>query len=136
MMKQLRGLDLKRAQLVPSSVFASPDEVLRHPELSGAQKLAILRRWEFDARRVAGFTRAGPGSRDATLLLRVRRALRSLGGSTPLRREGRSLRRPMSAAGVVLDEGEHEPAPPLPLFGEATALDDHRAGRKRHGKSL
>lgn len=133
-MKQLRGLDLKRAQLVPSSVFASPDEVLRHPELSAAQKLAILRRWEFDARRVAGFTRARPGSRDATLLLRVRRALRIL-GSTPLRREGRSLGPPMSAAGLVLDEGEHEPAPPLPLFGDAAALDD-RAGRKRQAKSL
>lgn len=135
-MKQLRGLDLKRAQLVPSSVFASPDEVLRHPELSAAQKLAILRRWEFDARRVAGFTGARPGSRDATLLLRVRRALRTLGDSTPLRREGRSLRPPLSATGVVLDEGEHEPAPPLPLFGDAAALDDHRAGRKRHAKSL
>jgi hypothetical protein len=85
-MKQLRGLDLKRAQLVPSSVFASPEEVLQHDGLSPAQKLAILRRWEFDARRVRGFSDLDAASaHDAALLFRVRRALQALnaGGRAP-----------------------------------------------------
>ena len=77
-MKQLRGLDLKRAQLVPSSVFASPEEVVRHEGLSPAQKLAILRRWEFDARRTAGYAGADPSMQDLRLLFRIRRALQGL----------------------------------------------------------
>lgn len=75
-MKQLRGLDLKRAQLVPSSVFSSPEDVVRHEGLSTVQKLAILRRWEFDARRNAGYV--GAADRNMGLLFRVRRALQSL----------------------------------------------------------
>ena len=77
-MKVLRGLDLKRARLVPSSVFASPEDVIRHDGLSTVQKLAILRRWEFDARRTAGFAGAEAGARDMGMLFRVRRALQSL----------------------------------------------------------
>lgn len=78
-MKELRGLDLKRAQLVPSSVFSSPEEVVRHGGLSTAQKLMILRRWEFDARRTAGYAGGGDGSmQDLGLLFRIRRALQSL----------------------------------------------------------
>jgi hypothetical protein len=79
MTKQLRGLDLKRAQLVPSSVFASPEAVLHHDGLSLGQKLTILRRWEFDARRVDGFgVRGGMRAHDPALLVRVRRALQAL----------------------------------------------------------
>ena len=77
-MKELRGLDLKRAQLVPSSVFASPEEVVRHRGLSTAQKLAILRRWEFDARRTAGYGGDDPSMQDLGLVFRIRRALQSL----------------------------------------------------------
>jgi len=73
-MKQLRGLDLKRAQLVPTSVFSSPEDVVRHDGLSTVQKLAILRRWEFDARRTGGYA----GAPDMGMLFRVRRALQSL----------------------------------------------------------
>lgn len=77
-MKELRGLDLKRAQLVPSSVFASPEEVVHHSGLSTAQKLAILRRWEFDARRTAGYAGGDAPMQDLGLLFRIRRALQSL----------------------------------------------------------
>ena len=42
-MAKLSGIELKRARLVPSSAFASPEEVLGSPELSRAQKIAILR---------------------------------------------------------------------------------------------
>lgn len=73
-MNELKGVDLKRACLVPSSVFASPEEVVRSDRLSLAQKLAVLRRWEFDARRGAG----DRGRRDWSMLQSVQRALRRL----------------------------------------------------------
>ncbi|MGH6913349.1 MAG: hypothetical protein ACREH3_06540, partial [Geminicoccales bacterium] len=50
-MSKLTGIELKCAQLVPSAVFTSPDAVVRSEALSLAQKIAILRRWEFDLRR-------------------------------------------------------------------------------------
>ena len=49
-MGKLTGIDLKRARLVPSSVFASPNAVIASTDLSRAQKIEILRRWEFDVR--------------------------------------------------------------------------------------
>jgi hypothetical protein len=79
-MGKLSGVELKRARLVPSSVFASPQEVLRSLELSRAQKLAILRRWEFDARP----TTAEPAARqDGQILEQAREALRVLGAARP-----------------------------------------------------
>jgi hypothetical protein len=80
-MGKLSGIELKRARLVPSAVFASPDEVLRSAELSRAQKIAILRRWEFDARPTA----AHPGMRqDGPILDQIRQALVTLGTAPPV----------------------------------------------------
>jgi hypothetical protein len=76
-LKELRSVDIKRAQLVPSSVFASPDEVLETGALSLPQKLAILRRWEFDARRVAAFG-------EASMLRRIQGALQTLSARKPV----------------------------------------------------
>lgn len=120
MMKELRGLDLKRAQLVPSSVFAGPDEVLQHDGLSAAQKLAILRRWEFDARRVAGFAGAAAGTRDAGLLLRVRRAIQTLGGTA------QAGRREKAGGPLVLDvvQGPSMVGPTTLMSDEAGAAED------------
>jgi hypothetical protein len=75
-MGKLSGIELKRARLVPSSAFASPNEVLGSPELSRAQKLAILRRWEFDSRPT---TLSAVGRQDGPIVDEVRRALRDLG---------------------------------------------------------
>lgn len=83
-MRQLKGVDLKRACLVPSSVFASPDEVVRAPGLSPAQKLTILRRWEFDARKVSGFAQGSEAAvGGATMLFQIQRALDALSGRAP-----------------------------------------------------
>jgi hypothetical protein len=80
-MGKLSGIELKRARLVPSSAFASPDEVLGSLELSRAQKLAILRRWEFDSRPTA----LSAGARqDGAIVDQVHRALRDLGALPPL----------------------------------------------------
>jgi hypothetical protein len=73
-MLELSGFDLKRAQLVPQSVFDNPSEVATASFLSFAQKQAILRRWEFDARRMQGGAEGG----SAPLLEAVRRALREV----------------------------------------------------------
>jgi hypothetical protein len=79
-MGKLSGIELKRARLVPSAVFASPDEVLQAAGLSRTQKIAILRRWEFDARP----TTAHPAARqDGLMLDQIRQALVNLGAAPP-----------------------------------------------------
>jgi hypothetical protein len=84
-MSKLNGVELKRARLVPSSVFTSPDAVVRSADLSRAQKIQILRRWEFDAGRVLNGDGA-PSSRDVSgLLSQIERALAALGALTPAR---------------------------------------------------
>jgi hypothetical protein len=77
-MNKLTAIELKRAQLVPSAAFASPDAVVRSEALSLPQKIAILRRWEFDVRQ--GDADAGPAvSAESRLLQAVRDALADLG---------------------------------------------------------
>ena len=75
-MTKLSVSELKRARLVPSSAFASPDEVLGSLELSRAQKIAILRRWEFDSRPA---TPPAMVRQDGPILDQIRQALRDLG---------------------------------------------------------
>jgi hypothetical protein len=85
-MRKLNGLELKRARLVPSSMFASPEAVVRSANLSRAQKIQILRRWEFDARRTVGAQPIVSGGDDARMLTEVRGALAALGALSPVRR--------------------------------------------------
>jgi hypothetical protein len=84
-MGKLNGIELKRARLVPSAMFTSPDAVVRSADLSRAQKIQILRRWEFDARRsLNGDPAASPG--DVTgLLHQVQGALAALSAMPPAR---------------------------------------------------
>jgi hypothetical protein len=93
-MSKLTGIELKCAQLVPSAMFASPDAVVRSQALSLPQKIAILRRWEFDARQIAGAGRTLAVSDEMRLLEQVRSALAHLdaAGTTP------AVRRPPVAA--------------------------------------
>ena len=51
MASKLSSVELRRAHLVPSSVFACPEAVLREAGLSRHEMVRILRRWEFDLRR-------------------------------------------------------------------------------------
>ena len=87
-MGKVSGVELKRARLVPSSVFASPDEVLRAAGLSRPQKIAILRRWEFDARPTA----AHSGRQDGLILDQIRQALVNLGAAPPVALPGTASR--------------------------------------------
>jgi hypothetical protein len=84
-MSKLTGIELKCAQLVPSAMFPSPNAVVHARGLSIPQKIAILRRWEFDARRGVGGGRAGAVSGEIGLLEEVQGALAMLGvAPTPL----------------------------------------------------
>ncbi|HKL27379.1 MAG TPA: hypothetical protein VJ910_14235 [Desulfuromonadales bacterium] len=71
-------MDIKKALLNPTSVFARPEDVLAEASLSRDQKIQILRRWEYDAREleVADDENMGGGSPD--VLDRVLDALRRL----------------------------------------------------------
>lgn len=102
-MNELKGVDLKRAYLVPSSVFASPDEVVRTDRLSPAQKLAVLRRWEFDARRVAGFARDS-GQMSISMLQSVQRALQRLGADALPGAHTVGRKESAAAAGLLADD--------------------------------
>lgn len=42
--------ELKKALANPAAVFAKPRDVVVNPALSREQKIAVLRRWEHDAR--------------------------------------------------------------------------------------
>ena len=46
-------VDLNKAMLDPPGVFPHPEAVLHEQTLSRKQKVAILRRWEYDARSLA-----------------------------------------------------------------------------------
>lgn len=44
-----KAIDMEKALLDPSSVFASPEEVAERDDLSAEQRIEILRRWSYDA---------------------------------------------------------------------------------------
>jgi hypothetical protein len=81
-MSKLTGIELKRAQLVPSAMFASPSAVVRSKALNLTQKIAILRRWEFDVRQSTGATTPTLAiSQESRLLEEVRGALADRGAA-------------------------------------------------------
>lgn len=87
-MSKLSGIELRCARLVPSAMFASPMEVARSAALSIAQKVAILRRWEFDMRRGDGDS-VRSASSEMRMLEEVRLALATLGVVTSPHRQPR-----------------------------------------------
>jgi hypothetical protein len=78
-MSKLTGIELKCAHLVPSAMFASPAAVVRSKALTLPQKIAILRRWEFDVRQCSDARAALVDADETRLLGEVRRALAALG---------------------------------------------------------
>ncbi len=45
-------IDLRKAMLDPARLFKEPQNVVACEELTRAQKIEILRRWEYDARQL------------------------------------------------------------------------------------
>jgi hypothetical protein len=74
-------MNLQQALDNPSSCFASPADVVRSDEISRAEKIQILRRWEYDAQLLEVAQEenmmGGTGSRLAEVL----NALHALGAA-------------------------------------------------------
>jgi hypothetical protein len=66
---------LDRALLDPGSVFASPEEVVDHAGLTPAEKIGVLRSWEYDAAEVAVAEEEGMQGLENDLLRRVLQSL-------------------------------------------------------------
>lgn len=73
--------DIKKACLDPAAVFDSPETVERHPDLTPAQKVEILRRWELDETNVDVASDEGMPGGDSKLLRRIVLALERLGAT-------------------------------------------------------
>jgi hypothetical protein len=70
---------IDRAMLEPASVFASPEEVLEHDELTNQQKIDILWRWQYDAAEQSVALEEGMPGEESDLLRRTMLALGALG---------------------------------------------------------
>ena len=68
-------LDLEAALQHPRSFFAEPKDIAAHPTLSRDVKLAILREWELDARRLSASEGEGFCGGEESMLGRVEDAI-------------------------------------------------------------
>ena len=68
-------LDIEAALQRPRSYFAEPKDVVAHPTLSREEKLAILREWELDARRLSASEGEGFCGGEESMLGRVEDAI-------------------------------------------------------------
>ncbi len=73
-------IDVEKAKLDPTSVFAHPKDVLSESSLNREQKIDILRRWAYDAREIEVADQENMGGRPiADPLDEVLRCLKELG---------------------------------------------------------
>ena len=74
-------IDVTKAMLDPTMVFKEPEDVVASNELTRAQKIEILRRWEYDARQLeVAEEEAGMAVRRPEMFDLVLQALHRLGG--------------------------------------------------------
>jgi len=73
--------EIELAILDPTSVFATPDEVLRRKDIPKKDKILILKSWEYDVRDLEVAREEGmPGVAMRVKLVDVLDALHTLGG--------------------------------------------------------
>ncbi|MEP0232053.1 hypothetical protein [Roseibium sp.] len=75
-----KAIDMEKALLDPSSVFASPEEVAERNDLSVEQRIEILRRWSYDAAEDAVALEEGMPDGNSDLQHRVLTVLDRLTG--------------------------------------------------------
>ena len=68
-------LDMEAVLQHPRPFFAEPKDVAAHPTLSREDKLAILREWELDARRLSASEGEGFCGGEESMLGRVEDAI-------------------------------------------------------------
>jgi len=87
-------VNLEQALLDPASVFANPEEVRDQEALTTAQKIEILRRWEYEESEVAVAEEEGMVDGNPPMLHRILVVLEELGAhidtehSPPTKQEG------------------------------------------------
>lgn len=85
---QSSTIDFAQAVRSPSSVFATPEEVLELSDLSQAQKVEILQQWQYDASSVAVAEEEGMDGGQDPLLQRVVHALHQVTGGVDVEHSG------------------------------------------------
>lgn len=80
--------DFDRALLVPSSVFASPREVVENSALTAQQKIEVLYRWAYDAAELAVALEEGMPNGDDDLQRSILLALEDLQARIDTERAG------------------------------------------------
>jgi hypothetical protein len=88
--KRLGQSEIEIAIQKPSSVFAAPEDVLKHDELTRQQKVEILWRWEYDAAEQSVAVEEGMPGEDDDLQGRVMLALGALGAAVDVDHTGPS----------------------------------------------
>ena len=68
-------IDIEKALQHPRAIFAEPKDVVEHPKLTRDVKLAILREWEQDARRLSASEEEGFRGGEESMLGRVEHAI-------------------------------------------------------------
>jgi hypothetical protein len=71
--------DFDKALLDPTSVFRTPEDVLKAQDLTREQKIEVLRRWEYDARELEVAADENMIGNNSDLLDRVLKSLSKLG---------------------------------------------------------
>jgi hypothetical protein len=74
-------IDIEAALVDPRAFFAQPQDVLADPQLPGEIKLKLLRQWEQNALSLAVAEGEGMCGGEESMLGRVEKAIRALGGS-------------------------------------------------------
>ena len=82
------------ALIHPAAVFQTPDDVLRDPTLSDAEKRVVLSSWASDANVVESqpWLRQVPGAENPVPIAAILAALRSLDGDEPPPKGGMAIR--------------------------------------------
>ncbi len=80
-----KSIDFKTAVLDPTAVFRNPEDVLQQGKLTRAQKIEILRRWEYDARALEVAEEENMAAAEPSdVLSRVLESLHALGAGPDL----------------------------------------------------
>jgi hypothetical protein len=74
--------EIQQALLDPAGVYPSPKALVDDASLRDEQKIAILRRWAYDANELAVAEEEGMGGGESSMLQRVLDALHNLGAET------------------------------------------------------
>ncbi|GKX35239.1 MAG: hypothetical protein MnENMB40S_28570 [Rhizobiaceae bacterium MnEN-MB40S] len=77
---------MKAALLDPAAVFGEPENVPGHPDYSKAEKIAILRQWEYDATEEDVALEEGMPGDETGMLRRVLIVLGELAGPLDMER--------------------------------------------------